>query len=191
MQLLESTRSVLIQLVWCQTKKKKILFLQSHFYCVCMRDRHNKVFVCGQQQTEFFLPLSPGLNRKLSSHLKVDHELHMPRNQNFESGCKVIYPKYFRHWPYLLASTMDCCWAAVYCSRFQVLLDVQSNLPETIPISSAQITVLSSFFQIFLVLEMYNFESGWLCDAVLSSYGCWWKSLIIFYFWKKKRDEWI
>ena len=108
MQLLESTRSVLIQLVWCQTKKKKILFLQSHFYCVCMRDRHNKVFVCGQQQTEFFLPLSPGLNRKLSSHLKVDHELHMPRNQNFESGCKVIYPKYSRHWPYLLASTMGC-----------------------------------------------------------------------------------
>ena len=91
-------------------KKKKILFLQSHFYCVCMRDRHNKVFVCGQQQTEFFLPLSPGLNRKLSSHLKVDHELHMPRNQNFESGCKVIHPKYFRHWPYLLASTMDCCY---------------------------------------------------------------------------------
>ena len=29
-------------------KKKKILFLQSHFYCVCMRDRHNKVFVCCQ-----------------------------------------------------------------------------------------------------------------------------------------------
>jgi hypothetical protein len=36
--------------------------------------------------------------------------------------------------------------AAVYCLRFQVLLDVQTNLPETIPISSAQIPVLSSFF---------------------------------------------
>ena len=148
MQLLESTRSVLIQLVWCQTKKKKILFLQSHFYCVCMRDRHNKVFVCGQQQTEFFLPLSPGLNRKLSSHLKVDHELHMPRNQNFESGCKVIYPKYFRHWPYLLASTMDWLQYPVWrkfghhrqLNRYYKLI---CNKPTYF--SSAQMAVLSTF----------------------------------------------
>ena len=59
-------------------KKKKILFLQSHFYCVCMRDRHNKVFVCGQNssfvQQDFYAAWVSALKRKLSSHLQVDHE---------------------------------------------------------------------------------------------------------------------
>jgi hypothetical protein len=40
------------------------------------------------------------------------------------------------------------------------LLDVQANLPETSPFLSAQMALVSTFFQMFIVLGlgMYNFE---------------------------------
>ena len=38
-----------------------------------------------------------------------------------------------------------------------VLLDVQANLPETSPFLSAQMTLVGSFFQMFIALGMYNF----------------------------------
>jgi hypothetical protein len=38
------------------------------------------------------------------------------------------------------------------------LLEIQAILPETSPFLSAQMAVLSSFFQMFIVLGMYNFE---------------------------------
>ena len=41
-----------------------------------------------------------------------------------------------------------------------VLLDVQANLPETSPFLSAQMTLVSTFFQMFIVLGMYNFEEN-------------------------------
>ena len=43
----------------------------------------------------------------------------------------------------------------LYCFRF--LLEIQAILPKTSPFLSAQIAVLSSFFQMFIVLGMYNF----------------------------------
>ena len=38
-----------------------------------------------------------------------------------------------------------------------VLLDVHANLPETSPFLSAQMALVSTFFQMFIVLGMYNF----------------------------------
>ena len=39
--------------------------------------------------------------------------------------------------------------------------EVQAILPETSPFLSAQMAVLSSFFQMFIVLRMYNFYRRW------------------------------
>ena len=45
----------------------------------------------------------------------------------------------------------------LYCLRFYDFLGVQTNLPsETSPFLSAQMTVLSIFFQMSVVLGMYN-----------------------------------
>ena len=44
-----------------------------------------------------------------------------------------------------------------YCFRSQVLFEIQAILPETSPFLSIQMAVLSSFFQMFIVLVMYNF----------------------------------
>ena len=41
--------------------------------------------------------------------------------------------------------------------NISVLLDVQANLPETSPYLSAQMALVSTFFQMFIVLGMYNF----------------------------------
>jgi hypothetical protein len=40
-----------------------------------------------------------------------------------------------------------------------VFLDVQAKLPKTSPFLSAQMALVSTFFQMFIVLGMYNFES--------------------------------
>ena len=61
--------------------------------------------------------------------------------------------KYILNW--LENSGMKCRF--LYWFRFLVLLDAQANLPETSPLSTAQMAVLSSFFQGFIVLGMYNF----------------------------------
>ena len=42
-------------------------------------------------------------------------------------------------------------------SDLRFLLEIQAILPETSPFLSAQMAVLSSFFQMFIVLGMYNF----------------------------------
>jgi hypothetical protein len=36
--------------------------------------------------------------------------------------------------------------------------DVQANLPETSPFLPAQMALVSTFFQMFILLGMYNFE---------------------------------
>ena len=41
--------------------------------------------------------------------------------------------------------------------NISVLLDVQANLPETSPFFSAQMALMSTFFQMYIVLWMYNF----------------------------------
>ena len=51
-----------------------------------------------------------------------------------------------------------------------VLLDVQANLPETSPFLPAQMALVSTFFQMIIVLGMYNFwvEEGY-CTKISSS----------------------
>ena len=49
----------------------------------------------------------------------------------------------------------------LYCyivSDLRFLLEIQAILPETSPFLSAQMAVLSSFFQMFIVLGMHNFD---------------------------------
>ena len=41
--------------------------------------------------------------------------------------------------------------------KISVLIQVQANLPKTSPFLSGQMTKLSIFFQVFIVLWMYNF----------------------------------
>ena len=41
--------------------------------------------------------------------------------------------------------------------NISVLLDVQDNLPETSPFLTAKMALVSTFFQMFMVLGMYNF----------------------------------
>ena len=45
----------------------------------------------------------------------------------------------------------------LHCFRSQVFLNIQAILPETCPFLSAQMALLSSFFQMFIALGMYNF----------------------------------
>ena len=63
--------------------------------------------------------------------------------------CKVIYPKYAKHWSYLLTATLGCGCSKIsrllYWLRFQVLLDVQANLPETSPFFSFAESVYSMY----------------------------------------------
>ena len=42
-------------------------------------------------------------------------------------------------------------------SELRFVLEIQANLPETSSSLSAQIAVLNSFFEMFIVLGMYNF----------------------------------
>ena len=42
-------------------------------------------------------------------------------------------------------------------SDLRLLLEIQAILPETSPFLSAQMAVLSNFFQMFIVLGVYNF----------------------------------
>jgi hypothetical protein len=46
--------------------------------------------------------------------------------------------------------------------NISVLLDVQANLPETSPLFFfyAQMALVSTFFQMFIVLGMYNFRGN-------------------------------
>ena len=48
----------------------------------------------------------------------------------------------------------------LFLSLFKFLFEIQAILPETSPFLSAQMAVLSSFFQMFIVLGMYNFALG-------------------------------
>jgi hypothetical protein len=45
-------------------------------------------------------------------------------------------------------------------SDLRFLLEIQAILLETSPFLSAQMAVMSSFFQMFIVLGMYNFGGG-------------------------------
>ena len=45
-------------------------------------------------------------------------------------------------------------------SDLKFLLEIQAILPETSPILSAQMAVLSRFFQMIIELGMYNFENN-------------------------------
>ena len=52
--------------------------------------------------------------------------------------------------------------------NISVLLDIQTNLPDTSPFLSAKMTLVSTFFQMFIVLGMYNFA---LCLDGCESHG--------------------
>ena len=43
--------------------------------------------------------------------------------------------------------------------NISVLLNVQANLPENSPFLSTQMALVRTFFQMFLVLGMYNFDA--------------------------------
>ena len=69
---------------------------------------------------------------------------------------KIIYSKYSKHWPDTVAHSIDCFRSHETC-RF--LLEIKAILLETSLFLSAQMAVLSSFFQMFIELGMYNFDS--------------------------------
>ena len=47
-----------------------------------------------------------------------------------------------------------------YVITCYTILDVQANLPETSTFLSAQMALVSTFFQTFIVLGIYNFDAG-------------------------------
>ena len=82
----------------------------------------------------------------------------------------------------------------LFCLIFQVFCYVQANLPETSPFLSAQMALVSTFFQMFIVLGMYNYGCCvliptcfswlvWLCvrdvNMVISS--CMWLLIVVFW----------
>ena len=84
-----------------------------------------------------------------------------------------MYPKYPKHWPYTVAHTVDCVCSkmlnhginhGLFLSPLKlfgwkyILNWIKAILPETSPFLSDQMAVLSSFFKMFIVLGMYNFE---------------------------------
>ena len=48
----------------------------------------------------------------------------------------------------------------LFLFNISVLPDVKVNLPEISPFLSAQMALVSTFFQMFIVLGMYNFGCG-------------------------------
>ena len=55
-------------------------------------------------------------------------------------------------------------------SDLRFLLEIQAILPETSLFLSAQMAVLSSFFQMFIVLGMYNFGLGLFSNGMDLNY---------------------
>ena len=101
---------------------------------------------------------------------------------SFVYTCKVIYPKYSKHLPYTAALTIECVcskmlnhglnslfkffgWKYIlnwktrllYCFRSQVFTWNTSHSARNQPILFSQIAVLNGFFQMFMVVGMYNF----------------------------------
>ena len=60
-----------------------------------------------------------------------------------------LYTKFSKHWPYLLAATID-----FGCTK---MLNQDVNLRLFISLYFTEMTVLSIFFQVIIVLGMYNF----------------------------------
>ena len=54
-----------------------------------------------------------------------------------------------------IKNKLDC----YIVSDLRFLLEIQAILPNNSPFLSAQMAVLSNFFQMFIALGMYNFES--------------------------------
>ena len=76
----------------------------------------------------------------------------------WSSNVKVIYHKYSKHCMTLSSgSHIGLDW-----------INIQANLTETNPSLSAQMAVLNSFFQGFILLAMYNF--GWSVKLLLCGF---------------------
>ena len=70
------------------------------------------------------------------------HHLQMTSSEGFQNHFSII------------SKFVDMTYRSV---RVRFLLEMQAILPETSPFLFAQMVVLSSFFQMFIVLGMYNF----------------------------------
>ena len=74
--------------------------------------------------------------------------------------------------------------------NISVLLVVQANLPDTSPFLSAQMALVSTFFQMFIVLGMYNFAQ--VLDLFLPEFHyCWASKLIQIYLLDKCDRNWV
>jgi fucose 4-O-acetylase-like acetyltransferase len=82
-------------------------------------------------------------------------------NHGLNHGLFLSLIKFFR-WKYILNwinseyKILDC----YIISDLRFLLEIKAILPETSLFLSAQMAVLSSFFQIFIVLGVYNFAES-------------------------------
>ena len=84
------------------------------------------------------------------------------RDPHFFQNCGTFWfvfkvPQFWKKWGFDCATILK--WTDFRCyivQDFRFSLDAHANLPETSPSSSAQMTVLSIFFQEFMVLGMYN-----------------------------------
>ena len=94
---------------------------------------------------------------------------------------KIFEPAIFSSRPKLsIPSTLniDLILWHTHCyivSDFRFLLEIQAILPETSPFSLVQMAVFNSFFQMSIVLGMYNFESRLHRPT---TNGCQWYTLI-------------
>ena len=84
---------------------------------------------------------------------------------------KFIYPKYSKHYPYTVAHTIDCgcskvlnhglnhrLFLSLFFFFFCMKIHYKLNKFKISPFLSNQMPVLSSFFQMYIVLGMYNFD---------------------------------
>ena len=84
---------------------------------------------------------------------------------------KAIYPKYSKHYPYTVAHRIDCgcskmlnrglnhgLFLSLFFFFFCMKIHCKLNKFKISPFLSNQMAVLSSFFQMYIVLGMYNFD---------------------------------
>ena len=71
------------------------------------------------------------------------------------TGIKVIYPKYYKHWLYTLAYTIDSVWFSLFWPKKTTLL---SQNYRNCPDDPAQQKISMWFIWVFIVLGIYNFE---------------------------------
>ena len=75
-------------------------------------------------------------------------------------GCLQVFPVFWMKIHFKLNNSEKKILDCHIVSDLRILLEIQGVLPETSPFLSAQMAVLSSFFQMFIVLGMYNFDAA-------------------------------